>query len=565
MKKPITPVRGAGPGAERRRARRIAREPALWLALLMLTGAAACQDVICLMDPDEEHLCEEPDDVIGQALEAIGPVATTTGVAYRVPAADRITLLKTAGGSAEVIHVEVPESPSLLQATPDKRRLLSLSPQAQALVAFTVQDPSDRQTFALGSSFTALSVSEDGQYAIAFAAGAGDGSAVVQNNNEMAIINLNEAPGVGNPQLIALRSFGSRPFAVTFAPPFTIRGEVRRMALILSENYVTLLEIDGFDPENPNANETVVHFVQNDDGRKLRPEQIIWTEDDPTVDDDVFAFLRTNADDDLIGLNLLPGEELDSFDRPRVRPSLNQLTGGKSPAAIALFETRAGAKKLLSVNRGSRDLAIIDVATSDTTLVPLEEPVDQVLVYQAINRDTDQQESFALLYSANQVLRTVLFVELETVEVRRTRAIERLNLDRGITSLGLTPDPNRALIIHAGNSAFSILNLERRFVTPLDLTASISAVAFADDEHLLTVLNGQPFVSLIELSNGHPTSVRLDLPAQRMAVVPGTDTIVIDHGQPIGAVTLMPLSDMSRDAAQTLWGFGADDLFSVRD
>lgn len=539
---------------------------ALAIAALAL-GLGACQGIICLADPDKEHLCEEPLDVIGQDIEVFGPVRTVAGVAYRVPAADRVTLLRTKNGAADIVHIEVPDNPTILRATPDLKGLLALSPSARALTHINAEDPSDTTTWELGSPFTTLSVSEDGRYAVAFAAGVGDGSAVIQNNNELAVIDLAAAPSDTNPQLVALRSFGSRPTSVQFLPPLMVQGTERRMALILSTGYITLLELDGFDPENPNANETVAHFTQDTDNRSLTVRKVLLTETEPGVDieDDFFIFLLLNGSDDIISLNLLASGELDAFDRPRIRPSLNQLTGGRGPVDLELFETRDGQRKLLAVNQGSRDLAVIDVATSDTTLIPLEEPVDQALVYSTINRDTDRQEPFALLFSANGALRTVLFVELEAVEAVRTRAIDRLNLDRAIAGLAVSPDPNRALILHAGLSAFSILNLERRFVTPLDLTSTISDFEFASEDTLLTVLTGQPFVSWIELSNGHPTSVRLDLPAAAMAVIPETNTVVVDHGESLGGVTLMPLAEPSRDSATVLWGFGADDLFNVRD
>ncbi len=542
----------------------------LWLAMVLtlsaLTlGLSACQGLICLADPEEEHLCEPSPNLVGRGFELIGPVKTSAGVAYRVPAADRITLLRTNGGNATVQHIPTPDNPSLMRVTPDGNTLLVLSPTAQRLVAINVQD-SSRQVFDLGSPFTSLELSPDGRFAIAFAAGAGDGSAIVQNNNEMAVIDLSVEPGELNPQLLALRSLGSRPYAIEFAPPFTVQGQERRMALILSDNYVTLLELDGFDPENPNANEILIPFVQEGDARQLRTERVLWTDDDPGEDDDFFAFLLVAGSDDIISLNLLPGEAFDELNnRPRIKPSLNQLTGGRTPVSMDLFETSDGRKKLLSLNRTSRDLAVIDVATSDTTIIPLEAPVEQALVFQAINRDNDRQEPFALLYSANQALRTVLFVELETVEVRRTRAISPLNLDRNIASLTMTPDPTRALVVHEGLGAVSILNLERRFVTPLDLTSTVSDFDFDGDERLLTILNGLPFVAFIDLSNGHPTSVELDMAARSMAVIPETNTIVVDHGEELGGVTLLPLAEPTRENARILWGFGVDNLFDLKD
>jgi hypothetical protein len=233
---------------------------------------------------------------------------------------------------------------------------------------------------------------------------------------------------------------------------------------------------------------------------------------------------------------------------------------------IDLFKTKDGKRKLLAVNQTSRDLAVIDVATSDTVLVPLEDAVTSVEVYEAINEDTEAQEPYALLYSTDGTLRSLLFVELETVEVRRTRAITRRNLERGVVGLQMTPDAQdlpRALLLHAGLSTFSILNLEGRFVTTLDVSSSVSSFAFVDEGELVTSLQGLPWVSFVELATGYPVPVRLDEPAESVTVIPETNTVVVDHGRSLGVVTLMPIDDKRREAARRLIGFGAEELLNL--
>jgi hypothetical protein len=336
----------------------------------------------------------------------------------------------------------------------------------------------------------------------------------------------------------------------------------------LSNGYLTLLELDGFNPEQPNLNETVVRFTRSDDDRVLIPRKIVWTVDDPGVDDDVFAFVLTQGSDDIISLNLLPGETLDDLDRPRISPSLNQLTAGRSPVDIDVYLDRNGVWKLLALNAASQDLSIIDVGTSDTVHIPIEEPLDRLLLYTAINSNSNQQEPFALLYSTDSSSRALLFVELETAAVRRTRAIDRLNLQRGLTQLQMTTavgDIPRALILHTGGTSFSILNMERRFVTPLDVSSQVSDYTFASDDTLLTVLQGQPYITLIDMQTGHPTIVELDLPARSVEVINATNSVVIDHGDIFGTVTVMRLDRPTRDNATMLYGIATADLFELED
>lgn len=551
-----------------------ARRAAVAIPLLAIALATGCQGIICLADPDDEHLCEPQGDVRGENLEAADPVRYDGGVAYRVDAAHNITLLETLHDTAKVRQVNLPGRPSLLQSTQDRTRLVALAPDAQTLTVFTAADPAQRSDYALGSPFTAVDLSDDGRFAIAWFSPGSTSNLIVRNNNEMAIVDLGRAACgpdedcVPNPQLIPLRSLGSRPLRVEFAPPFMLRGVERRLALILSQGYITLLELDGFDPEAPNLNETVVRFTRGTDERVLTPTKIVWTEDDPADDEDVFAFVLTSGSDDIIGLNLLAGEELDTLDRPRISPSLNQLTAGRTPADISVYRARDGAWKLLALNVGSRDVSIIDVATSDTVHVPLEERVQSIQLYTALNRDTNRQEQYALLYSTSGSDRSLLFVELESVEVRRTRAISPLHLDQAVIELSMTEDEGdvpRALLLHSGRGSLSILNMERRFVTPLDVSTSISDYTFADAQTLLTVLSGQPYITFIDMQTGHPSLVELDIAAYRVEVVPETNTVLIDHGDALGAVTVMRLDRPSRDNATTLFGFAAHDLFELED
>jgi hypothetical protein len=532
--------------------------------LVLLLGTWGCQDIICLADPDGEDLCEENNELASRDLALLGPVAWEGGVAYRSQDASRVTLLHTDGSQARVEQVDVPRDPILLRSLPDRSKLLVLSSQARTLTVLAPDADQRRVDYDLGSPFNALSVSEDGAYAIAYYNQGNLTEQVVSNRNEIAVIDLADANNPA-PQRLSLRSFGSRPQGILFAPRFTLRGQERRVAMILSTNYVTLLDLEGFDPENPNANERVVQFTRNDDTTQLNVRQVIWTDDDENDDSDFFAFILTDGSDDIISLNLLPGEGNNADGQVRIQPSLNQLTGGSRPVDIDLFKTSDGKRKLLAVNRSSRDLSVIDVATSDTVLVPLEEPVESLEVYQAINDDTERQEPYALLYNTNGALRSLLFVELETVEVRRTRAVRRLNLPRSIIGLSMTPDQSglpRALLLHSGSDAFSILNLEGRFVTTLDVSSAISSFAFIEQgqEQLVATPQGQPWLSFVDLATGYPATVRLDEEASSVIIIPGTDTVLVDHNHPLGSVTLLPISDPTRASARTLQSFGAQGL-----
>lgn len=76
----------------------------------------------------------------------------------------------------------------------------------------------------------------------------------------------------------------------------------------------------------------------------------------------------------------------------------------------------------------------------------------------------------------------------------------------------------------------------------------------------MTALSGLPWISFVDLATGYPATVRLDEDASSIVVIPGTDTVLVDHNHPLGAVTLLPISEPSRETARTLQSFGAQGL-----
>ncbi len=538
----------------------------LWAALLLcfVTVASGCQDIICLADSDEEGICEVAEDDEASYINTQGPFAWDQGVAYLSNQTRRLTLLNTSGSRAAITHIDIPPGVSVVRTNHDNTKLILLSPETEQVLLVDPTESKIERTWDVGSPFQRLSESPDGKFLIADFGNAEAGSAgIVTNANELAIIRVDEEPEAGvNPQSLTLRSFGSRPEMISFAPPFTVYDDAeRRFALITSRNYVTLLELEGFDAEDPNANELVVHLTQAESDETVFPIEVTWTEDDPTRPDDMFAFLRASGSDDIVSLNLLPTGETDSLDRPKLRPSINRLPGGQGPSSMAQYQAPNGARKLITVNR-SQELAIIDVATSDSVLVPLEAAVSQVVVYRAHNRTTGNEESFALLYGLGG-LRTVYFVELSNVEAQGNRAITPRALERSIESLEVAPDGLRTIILHPGRTAFSIMNLERQDVRPLDLAASINSMDFVDSDYMVASYNGLEYISLTHLPTAHTETVRLDAPAVSSQVILDTNTILVDHGTDEGRVTLLPLNEPTREAARTYIDFVTDDLLNV--
>ena len=150
-------------------------------------------------------------------------------------------------------------------------------------------DGKPARTFTVGSRFNALAQSGDGQFAVLhFVQGAKAASDdVLFNPNEIAVIDLDKPEAMAvTPR--TLRSFGSAPLEVVFSPPLTVSGRKLRLAVALSEGYVTL-----FDLERVGAAEASVPLTLNlNDTRRIRPVQVLFEQKDPTGSDAVRAHRR---------------------------------------------------------------------------------------------------------------------------------------------------------------------------------------------------------------------------------------------------------------------------------
>lgn len=539
--------------------------------LLLGLGAVSCQSALCTLHPDGDAICEEDTSPTLGEISALDPTPVEGGVVWRVPALNRLAFLATQGGEGTIQQLDLPGEPTLLLPRPvadgtsgPSAEVLVLSEEDKSLSLVDTSRGSILR-YDLGSPFPDLAVSPDGRYAIAWFSPSRTPSSLVQNVSEIAVIDLDAQVSEGaNPQLVTLRTFAARPSAIYFAPAFQVRGEERRVALIASVNTANLLELDNPNPEDPNVNETVVHFTR-DEAAFIVPRKVVWSVGEDDDDADTFAFLLASGSEDVISLNLLPGETLDLQGRPRLRPSLNQLSAGRAPTALASYSLR-GQRKLLTVSPSSGEMAIIDVATGDTTFVPMEGAFTDAVVFQAINADTEIEEPRAMLFS--YASRSVAFVDLASVEARGTRALNHRALTANISSLQVAVKDGRprALIVHPEQAGFSILDLEREAAASLQITRPLRDFALAEEaDAILSTYQSSTSFSVTSLRTAQSVIVDLDRLGRQIFYIPERNTIVVTHDNPLGSVTLLPFTAPERSNARSLVGFAAWDLLGADD
>jgi hypothetical protein len=476
-----------------------------------------------------------------EQLVAVTPTVESDGIRYTV---DRIPV------GAEPIEMVL---------TDDQGLVLTINAGDQTLSIVDVETLVEYR-FDLPSDYDALQTSPDGRFVVAYYGdpengGAGDG--VFINANEITVFDLAADGGQRLGQVdFKVLTLRSSPLGFDFAPSFVIDGMVHDLLVVRAESALTLIDMSATDPDDVQRR---LFFVPEGSTRTLFPQRVIFTEDDPTDEYDVKMFVLTSNSQDIFEVSILPpGAESNQL----LALSINQFPGGASPVEMLSYIDLRGDQKLLVLNGGSQELAVIDIATGDSTRIELSWNVSQALRFDLPNEETGIIESWALLYSPGRP--NVLFVELDSLEARGIRAVSSLNLSRPVDSIGMLPGAGteKAVVIHTGALALSVLDLRRRFDIPLPGTATLRNVAFSPaGDRVFTTVAERSVLATIELENGHPSQVDLPEPGGRIAVLSNPQVIVVDHDANEGRLTLLNGVDVAAETGTTIHGLFLENAF----
>jgi hypothetical protein len=125
------------------------------------------------------------------------------------------------------------------------------------------------------------------------------------------------------------------------------------------------------------------------------------------------------------------------------------------------------------------------------------------------------------------------------------------------------PGRDLAMIVHDDNrTVLGLLDVAFGSVSPLQGIGRLDSYAFtATGDFLVGATAGFARLGLLELDNLHPTDLRLDEAPDRVFAL-ANGTIVVDHGDPFGRVTVVPSTAAERGDARVLSGFLLADLIA---
>lgn len=481
---------------------------------------------------------------------------------------DRLLLIDKASPRAFLIDVgEVPlsDDPLIAKLPHDPRFAWKRNGHEEALVlcmgrrASTTQDAEPAslavvesggsvRTYELGANpFDSLSQSEDGRFALLFKKGSAE--RLLDNPNEIAVVDLEEPPsGETAVTLRTLRSFGDSPVAVSFSPPMRIVDETRRLAVVLSETNVTLIDLNHLDRV-----ETTVQ-LSSEDGGEIEPTQVLFNPDAPEI------YVRGSSSDDVFVFNLGErpdaGADEDDLAHNDFRPFIDQLGVGGRPTDMALYSTDAGARLLVLASE--TQAAVVEASSSQVTSVALPQAADRSLVFSATSPRDREIAQRALLYRVGSS--AIMFLDLEDLEARGNRNLEVLSLDNPIARIIPMLEEQRLLILHDGPSV-SLLDLAGRTISPITSNTRLDNALFdAERDAFWVGPSGQPYVGLLHLSTGDTPEVLLDTNVAGLVPMFDAGYVVVLHDSAVGHLTVLDANEPTRENARSVRGFVIADL-----
>jgi hypothetical protein len=502
--------------------------------------------------------CDARDPSWDQTRTVLGPVALKDEVAYVDVARNRVVIVD-AGARPGVRAIPVGQRPLLAQPSPTRDRLLVVSRGREAIyegevdespglfVVDAVAGTSER--FELGSPFDRLAVSSDGKLAVAyFSDAAPDGEDLFRNPNELAIVRLDQ-PG-SRPTLRTIRSFGEAPLGVVLSPPMSIPGtsESRTLAFVLSPGTLTIL-----DASHPDRREVSVR-LSDGSSATITPQELAFAPASGT------AYLRASGARDIMEIVLsyeAPEGELDND----YHPALADLGANAAPADVAVFDDANGVRRVLAAMPSTHEVAVIEADTARFITIDTLEPVDRILLL------PPGAPRVAVLASLSTRAGRLQLLDLTRLGDELTAPnVETISLEVPIFAVVPVPgDGERALVVHdADRTVLGVLDVAAATVAPVEGLGRLDSFSFsAGGTHLVGATAGEPRVGVVDLSNIHPWSVRLDdNPGDVFALASGG--IFVDHGGSFGRATVLPSADSGRADAIVFSGFLISDLFDER-
>ena len=524
--------------------------PSKALAAGLLVAAAACASA-CWED--------DRDALWARERLLIGPIPLKDGVAYVDSGLDRVVSLDLGEARPRIDRFAIGRRAIYATPTPARDKLLVITRGEEAVVQGQIdQDPmlwvvdvanpqAPVQSYPIGSPFDRLAIADDASLVVAYFSGTGpDSEGFFRNPNELAVVDLSRPAGEQNPTLKTVRSFGAVPDGVVLSPPMSIPGaedpSPRIFAFVLAPNNLTVI-----DASNPGRDEVSIRLDLDDEA--VRPREMVFAPNTAT------AYLRSdNARDVLEIIITYEAPQTADVTENDYRPVLAELGAGGGPSDIAVYDDAAGRRFVLAATPNTGQVVVIDADTAQFRTISTSDPIDRILLFPSGEDAAPQQ---AVMASVGARLSRLHVLDLGRITDELVQLdLDPIELDQPVLDVVQGPGRDLAMVVHDDDrTVLGLLDMSFGSVSPLQGVGRLDTYAFTPDgRYLVGATSGVERVGYLELDNLHPSDMRLDdLPARVFALANGR--VVVDHGDPLGRVTIIPSAGADRADALVLSGF----------
>ncbi len=427
----------------------------------------------------------------------------------------------------------------------------------------------------LTGRFDGLAQSDDGRFLVLYhtPGGQAQNDSALFNPNEMTLVDF-ATPSLADPSKPSvnpktIRSRGGVPSDILFSPSYPFTLGPRTLAVVLSQNYVTILDLN-----NPDHTEISVPLCPQSAGCNLTPVQAVF---DP---DNLNIYVRASGVKDIYQIKLTDLVAAGQTPTPPGNDflaSLSLLAVGSTAADMALYGSGKEHTRLAVAAGDARSLVIINPHTSQTISVTTSIAVNQIVPFFAPSPAAPDRASLqALLVDRLQGNTSVIFADLEQVETQGGLSLADFSLGAAATEVHPLLDQGIVVLVagrFSGSAALTVVDLATRSFSAFGSSSPLSLPTFEtrSPSRLWSVNSGTDLLHLnlvaraggARLTTGETwldQNITSILPLAASSTERTSDLtryLVVGHDDPngIGNLTILDAENPDRASARTAYGF----------
>lgn len=438
---------------------------------------------------------------------------------------------------------------------------------AKAAVApqLTVLDPTGAPpaSLDLDSRFDGLAQSQEGRYAILYhTSSSQDGNGgTLFNPNDLVVVDFGATPtGAPTSTPRSIRSLGGVPSSIRFSPeyPFPTLG-ARRMAVVLSQSYVTLLDLYDLT-----RSEISIPLCAVTSACSYVVDDVVF---DPS---NLAIYVRVDGASDVFAI------ALSETGSGGYQASLSMLAVGATASDMALYRTGKDAR-LAVLAPDAKRLVIIEPSTGSSTTVSMAIPANKIVPFTTPSTDPtdprprDRGMLVDLVHGSN----SVLFADFEQVESAGSIGLAQYSIRGSATDVVSLNAPGMAMLMFGksmGNAVLSVVKLGTQSFFDFNSSSALGTPYLdsvgnrlwsVDSPDQGASSSGVHYLDIGSTSTQAPPTVWLDqtiVGITALAKPNGADQVrylVLAHPDPndFGNLTFVDADNPKRATARTAYGF----------